>query len=108
MPSSSTLPYANTVSNGTASVFVTEYLGGIVRVATSILGGKVTFENFSTFTMNTPVPPKNIIPREPSFWEGAWDTVKTLGPWAFFGYALGSGGLANHPGTTVNNAPATP
>ncbi len=66
--------------------------------------GKVTFENFNAFTMNTPVPPKNIIPREPSFWEGAWDTVKTLGPWAFFGYALGGGGLANHTSTTVNNA----
>ena len=67
--------------------------------------GKVTFENFNTFTMNTPVPPKTIIPREPTFWEGAWDTVKTLGPWAFFGYALGSGGRANHSSsTTVNNA----
>ena len=44
-------------------------------------------------TMGTPVPPKNILPREPTFREGAWDTVKTLGPWAFFGYALG-GGLA--------------
>lgn len=68
--------------------------------------GKVTFENFSTFTMNTPVPPKTIIPREPTFWEGAWDTVKTLGPWAFFGYALGGGGLANHTSTTVNNTAA--
>ena len=43
------------------------------------------------------------MPREPTFWEGAWDTVKTLGPWAFFGYALGGGGLANHTTTTVNN-----
>ena len=43
------------------------------------------------------------VPREPTFWEGAWDTVKTLGPWAFFGYALGGGGLANHTTTTVNN-----
>ena len=77
-------------------------------VTSSNGNGKVTFENFSTFTMNTPVPPKNIIPREPTFWEGAWDTVKTLGPWAFFGYALGGGGLANHTSTTVNNAPATP
>ncbi len=55
--------------------------------------GKVTFESFSTFTMNTPVPPKTIIPREPTFWESAWDTAKTLGPWAFFGYAMGRGGL---------------
>ena len=77
-------------------------------VTSSNGNGKVTFENFSTFTMNTPVPPKNIIPREPTFWEGAWDTVKTLGPWAFFGYALGNGGLANHTSTTVNNAAATP
>ena len=77
-------------------------------VTSSNGNGKVTFENFSTFTMNTPVPPKNIIPREPSFWEGAWDTVKTLGPWAFFGYALGGGGLANHTSTTVNNAAAAP
>ena len=77
-------------------------------VTSSNGNGKVTFENFNAFTMNTPVPPKNIIPREPSFWEGAWDTVKTLGPWAFFGYALGNGGLANHTSTTVNNAPATP
>jgi len=66
--------------------------------------GRVVFENFNEFVMNTPVPPKNIIPREPTFWEGAWDTVKTLGPWAFFGYALGGGGLANHTSTTVNNA----
>ena len=65
-------------------------------------------KNFTRFAMNTPVPPKNIIPREPTFWEGAWDTVKTLGPWAFFGYALGGGGLANHSSTTVNNAAATP
>ena len=65
--------------------------------------GRVIFENFNAFTMNTPVPPKNIVPREPTFWEGAWDTVKTLGPWAFFGYALGGGGLANHTTTTVNN-----
>ena len=77
-------------------------------VTSSNGNGKVTFENFNAFTMNTPVPPKNIIPREPTFWEGAWDTVKTLGPWAFFGYALGNGGLANHTSTTVNNAPATP
>ena len=77
-------------------------------VTSSNGNGKVTFENFSTFTMNTPVPPKNIIPREPTFWEGAWDTVKTLGPWAFFGYALGGGGLANHTSTTVNNAAAAP
>ena len=70
--------------------------------------GRVVFENFNEFVMNTPVPPKNIIPREPTFWEGAWDTVKTLGSWAFFGYALGGGGLANHTSTTVNNAAAAP
>ena len=65
--------------------------------------GRVIFENFNAFTTNTPVPPKNIVPREPTFWVGAWDSVKTLGPWAFFGYALGGGGLANHTTTTVNN-----
>ena len=74
------------------------------RITSTNNTGRIVFENFNEFVMNTPVPPKNIIPREPTFWEGAWDTVKTLGPWAFFGYALGGGGLANHTSTTVNNA----
>jgi hypothetical protein len=74
------------------------------RMSSSNNTGRVVFENFNEFVMNTPVPPKTIIPREPTFWEGAWDTVKTLGPWAFFGYAMGGGGLANHTSTTFNNA----
>ncbi len=67
--------------------------------------GKVTFENFSTFTMNTPVPPKNIISREPTFWEGAWDSVKTLGPWAFLYGAVHSGAMGGGTHSTVNNYP---
>ncbi len=65
--------------------------------------GRIVFENFNEFVMNTPVPPKTIIPREPSFWEGAWDTVKTLGPWAFFYGAVQSGAMGGGTHSTVNN-----
>ncbi len=80
------------------------------RMTSSNNTGRVVFENFNEFVMNTPVPPKNIIPREPTFWEGAWDAVKTLGPWGALMYGIGGGGLGGGSHSTVNNyaAPATP
>ena len=59
-------------------------------------------------TISTPVPPKSIIPREPSFFEGLWDAVKTCAPYAFMYGIVAQGGIGNSSSTTVNNAAATP
>jgi len=59
-------------------------------------------------TISTPVPAKSIIPREPSFFEGLWDAVKTCAPYAFMYGIFAHGGIGNSTSTTVNNAAATP
>lgn len=66
-----------------------------------------TVKNFTRFEMNTPVPPKSIIPRDPTWYEGVFDTLKTVAPWAIFGWMVhDAGGIGQS--TTINNAAATP
>lgn len=53
-----------------------------------------TVKNFTRFEMSTPVPPKSIIPRDPTWYEGIFDTAKTVAPWIMMGWMVhDSGGL---------------
>jgi len=45
---------------------------------------KLTLENLDYFVLYTPVPPKSMLPREPSTWEKALDTIDHLAPIAAF------------------------
>lgn len=65
--------------------------------------GRITFENFDTFTMNTPVPPKNIIPRDPGVFAQVGDVIKTVAPYAAAAYLL-HGEIGDGGSTTINNA----
>lgn len=65
-----------------------------------------TVRKFTHFEINMPVPPKTIIPREPSAISGFWDTLKTLGPYAFM-YGIFTGGGLGNTTTVNNNAAAT-
>lgn len=67
---------------------------------------EIHIKNFTRFVLNTPVPPKSIIPREPTFFEGMWDTVKTVAPYAFMYGIVSEGVIGNNTSTssTVNNA----
>ena len=38
------------------------------------------------FCLSSPVPPKQIIPRDTSWYSGLVDTMKTIAPWIFMGY----------------------
>jgi hypothetical protein len=68
-----------------------------------------TVKNFTSFSMSTPVPPKNILPREPSFSSGFFDALKTVAPYAFMYGIFTDGGFGSRTTTsssTVNNAAA--
>ncbi|MEI6634896.1 MAG: hypothetical protein WCP22_13920 [Chlamydiota bacterium] len=71
-----------------------------------------TVRNFTSFSMSTPVPPKNILPREPSFSSGFFDALKTVAPYAFMYGIFTDGGLGNRTTSSIstvnNNAAATP
>jgi hypothetical protein len=72
-------------------------------------GQVASFEvkNFTRFEMNTPVPPKSIIPRDPVWYESLFDTLKTVAPWAIFGWMVhDAGGIGET--TTINNAAPAP
>ncbi len=71
--------------------------------------GEVTIKNISTLALYTPVPPKSIIPRDPTWTEGFFDTLKTVAPWVFMGWAVSGGAFDGNESHTVNNnAAATP
>jgi hypothetical protein len=68
-----------------------------------------TVKNFTRFTMNTPVPPKSVIPRDPTWGEGLFDMIKTVAPYAFMGYIFSGanlGGGTTASSTTINQAAA--
>ena len=60
-----------------------------------------TVKNFTRMEISMPVPPKAIIPRDPGFFSGLFDTAKTIAPWAFFGWAIHDGGLTSSTSTTT-------
>ena len=70
-----------------------------------------TATNPATFCMSgveieirMPTQPKTIIPREPSAWSSAGDTIKTIFPWLTVGYLAHTGVLGGGDTTTTYNS----
>ena len=55
------------------------------------------------FCLSCPVPAKQIIPREQSWYSGLADSAKTIAPWLFMGYWIHEGGFGNSRTTTTTN-----
>lgn len=70
--------------------------------------GKITIENISTLALYTPVPPKSIIPRDPTWYEGVFDSLKTIAPWVFMGWAIHDGAFGGDSTTTTTTSGGTP
>lgn len=66
--------------------------------------GRIVFEGFDSFTMNTPVPPISIMPKDPSTMSVIADTIKTAVPYAAGAYLLKD--TIGKGNTTINNAAA--
>lgn len=70
----------------------------------------LTVSGATKFVLSTPVPPKSIIPRDPTWYEGMFDTVRTIAPWIFMGWAIHDGAFGGATTTTsastVNHAAA--
>lgn len=66
-----------------------------------------TVSGFTKFTMNTPVPPISIMPKDPSSLAIIGDAIKTAVPYAAGAYLL-HGNIGNGSHTVNNNAAATP
>lgn len=59
-------------------------------------------ENATRIVFATPVPQKSIIPRDPTWQEGFFDTLKTVAPWLMMGWMVhDSGGLGQSSTTTT-------
>ena len=71
-----------------------------------ISGTNVTWkiENATEIVLSTPVPPKSVIPANPQWYDGLYDTLRTVAPYVFLGWAVSDGGLGSRSSTTVNNA----
>lgn len=66
----------------------------------------LTLSGASSLTLSTPVPTKNMIPKEATWTDGLFDTLKTVAPWVFMGWAIEQGGFGNSSSSTVNNGAA--
>lgn len=64
----------------------------------------LTVSGAKRLCLSTPVPVKQIIPREASWYDATADVLKTVAPWVFMGYLFHSTDLgAASSTTTVNN-----
>ena len=61
---------------------------------------ELTLKGFSRVCLSTPVPPKTVLPRDPTVWESLFDTVKTVAPWAAMGWIINSGGISSSTSST--------
>lgn len=68
---------------------------------------RIEIAGFSRLVLNTPVPPKTIIPREPTFWDGAWETIRQGLPWLGLAWMVHDGGLGGTH-TTSSTTTAAP
>ena len=55
----------------------------------------------TSITMNTAVPPKQIIPREQAWYSGVTDTLKSIAPWVFMGWAVHENAFGSSSKTTT-------
>jgi len=55
----------------------------------------------TSLVFSVPVPPKQIVPRESSWYNGVADTLKTYAPWFFMAYWVHEGGFGNTTTKTV-------
>ena len=62
----------------------------------------LTISNASEICLSTPIPAKQMLPRDPNWIESMGDVVKTVAPWVAVGY-LGTHGSYT-PSTTVKGA----
>ena len=62
---------------------------------------ELTLKGFSRVCLSTPVPPKTVLPRDPTVWESLFDTVKTVAPWAAMGWIINSGGISSSTSTST-------
>lgn len=63
----------------------------------------LTVTGATLVSLSTPVPPKSVIPREPEWYDGLYDTIKTVAPYAFMGWIFTDGGFGSRSTSTVNN-----
>jgi len=62
----------------------------------------LTISNATKICLSTPIPPKQMLPRDPNWIESLGDVVKTVAPWVAVGY-LGSH-VTSTPATQVKGA----
>ncbi|HPS07327.1 MAG TPA: hypothetical protein PLG22_07330 [Kiritimatiellia bacterium] len=74
----------------------------ILRVEGTNLTFTVT--GATLLSLATPVPPKQIMPRETSWYDATADILKTIAPWVFMGYMFHEADIGSGTKTsTVNN-----
>lgn len=70
----------------------------------------ISLTGATKLVLSTPVPPKNMMPRDPSWLDSLMDGAKSIAPWAVVGYLGAHGSYTPTPSirgsTTINTAPA--
>lgn len=68
-----------------------------------IEGTNLTFtvSGATKFVLSTPVPPKSIIPRDVRWYDGLFDSIKSVAPWITMAFMLDHGGFGNSKTTTT-------
>ncbi len=69
-----------------------------------VRGSNVTWtvSGASEIVLSTPVPTKSVLPQNPQWYDGLYDTLRTVAPYAFMGWMFRDGVGSSR--TTVNNA----
>ena len=65
-----------------------------------------TVSGASEIVLSTPVPTKSVIPQSAQWYDGLYDTLRTVAPYAFMGWMFRDG--AGSSRTTINNAAPAP
>lgn len=71
-----------------------------------VRGSNVTWTvtGATEIVLSTPVPTKSVIPQSPQWYDGLYDTIRTVAPYAFMGWMFRDG--VGNSKTTINNAAA--
>lgn len=98
-------PEAAKAAQAAAQIPLAYYAQTNVAEILHIEGTNLTFtvSGATKFVLSTPVPPKSIIPRDVSWYDGAFDMLKSVAPWLVFGFMLDNGGFGNSKTTTTTN-----
>ena len=96
-------PSANTAVDSATELGKAYYHQPNMAKIVEIEGANMEFHvtGATRFCLSSPVPTKQIIPREPSWYNGVADTLKTYAPWFFMAYWVHEGGFGNDSSTTT-------